>query len=532
MSETVPMDLPRGAGASHHHDGHEHPRDPLIDRRSLLKAAAAAAALAALPTRALARPLDPEIGTDRASRLGGRQRLAHADLHNHSQLSDAVGDPALVYGSMFRSGLDIAALTDHTVAAISGGVPALCTFVPNPPFGTADPCTSTLGVDRPGFEQTAAFADGADLPGRFTAIRGFEWSSPYLGHINVWFSQDVTDPLATGGLTAEGLARIGITIDALRQLLGPLLQLPGGAELIERIEASGPDGMAGFYEWMLRSPSASLGGGADAIAGFNHPNREPEYFDAFAYDARVRSRMVSMEIINRREDYLFKNWQQGLPSPLVACLDAGWHVGLTGVTDEHGDDWGEPEGKGRTGIYVDHLDRDGVFEAMRSRRIFATREAGLRLDAATANGNTRMGGFVPGPPRRLVFEVDLEWGADRVGMPLDIQVLTSGDGVPEVVHVEPIRVPAPSDRRPIRFSAPVDPSATSWVVLRVADPAQPNDAPGPAGHPCNDRAVAYASPFYLGGARPRASPGPRPRRHAWVDGEALLLGPHGVGADR
>jgi hypothetical protein len=34
---------------------------------------------------------------------------------------------------MFRSGLDVAALTDHTVAAISGGVPALCSFVPPPP---------------------------------------------------------------------------------------------------------------------------------------------------------------------------------------------------------------------------------------------------------------------------------------------------------------------------------------------------------------------------------------------------------------
>lgn len=521
MSKTVDHTDPAQLPVEHDHGGHDH----RIGRRSLLKAAAAAAALTTLPTQALARPLDRETGTSRVSRLGRRQRLAHADLHNHTQLSDAAGDPSLAYDSMFRSGLDIAALTDHTVAAISGGVPALCTFVPSPPFGNTNPCTSTLGVDRPGFEETAEFADGADLPGRFTAIRGFEWSSPYLGHINVWFSQDVTDPLATGGLTAAGLKRIGITIDALRLLLGPLLQLPGGTELIERIEASGPDGMTGFYEWMLRSPSSALGGGSDAIAGFNHPNREPEYFDAFAYDARVRSRMVSMEIMNRREDYLFKNWNRGLPSPLVACLDAGWHVGLTGVTDEHGTDWGEPEGKGRTGLYVDHLDRDSVFEAMRSRQIFATRERGLRLDVGT-NGNTRMGQFVPGRPRRLAFEVDLEWGAERAGMELEVQVLTSGDDLPEVVHVEPIRVPAPGDRQPIRFTAPIDPSATSWTVLRIADPAEPNDAPGPDGHPCNNFAIAYASPFYLAGARPRRSSGPRRRRHGWVDGEALLVGPH------
>jgi hypothetical protein len=508
-------------GADQHDPGHHH----LVDRRSLLKAAAAAAALTTLPSQALARPLDRETGTSRVSRLGRRQRLAHADLHNHTQLSDAVGDPEAAYGSMFRSGLDIAALTDHTVAAISGGVPSLCSFVGSPPFGNEDPCTSTLGVDRPGFEATGDLADAANLPGRFTALRGFEWSSPYLGHINVWFSQDVTDPLATGGLTAAGLGRIGITIDALRALLGPLLQFPGGPELLERIEASGPDGMTGFYEWLRRSPSSALGGGADAIAGFNHPNREPEYFDAFAYDARVRSRLVSMEILNRREDYLFKGWDEGLPSPLVACLDAGWHVGLTGVTDEHGDDWGVPEGKGRTGMYVDHLDRDSVFQAMSSRQIFATRERGLRLDVGT-NGNTRMGQFVPGRPRRLAFELDLEWGTERAGTPLEVQVLTSGGDLPEVTHVEPIRVPAPTDRRPIRFTAPVDPSETSWVVLRIADPARESDAPGPDGHPCNNFAIAYASPFYLSGARPRRSSGPRRRRHDWVDGAALLVGPH------
>lgn len=217
--------------------------------------------------------------------------------------------------------------------------------------------------------------------------------------------------------------------------------------------------------------------------------------------------------------------QMNAGSVPLACLEAGWQVGLTGVTDEHGDDWGEPEGKGRTGMYVDHLDRDSVFDAMLSRQVFATRERGLRLDVGT-NGNTRMGQFMPGRARRLAFELDLEWGVERAGMPLEVQVLTSGDDVPEIVHIEQIRVPAPTDRRPIRFTAPIDPAATSWAVLRIADPARENDAPGPDGHPCNDFAVAYASPFYLAGVRPRRSSGPRRRRHGWVDGEALLVGPH------
>ncbi len=43
-------------------------------------------------------------------------------------------------------------------------------------------------------------ADGAQEDGAFTALRGFEWSSPMLGHIDVWFSERWTDPLHTGGV--------------------------------------------------------------------------------------------------------------------------------------------------------------------------------------------------------------------------------------------------------------------------------------------------------------------------------------------
>ena len=234
-----------GHTPGHHDHSHQHTHaheHHSVSRRSLLAAGGAGAALTALPTAALARPLDESVGTSRVSRLDGRVWAAHADLNNHTQLSDAVGDPRLAYESMRNAGLDIAALTDHTVAAVGNEPFDLCAMVPSPPFGTRNPCTQTLGMSSADFEQTGTYANAIDAPGSFTAVRGFEWSSPYLGHVNVWFTENVTDPLSTGGLTAEGLARNGITMDDLRALLGPLLGLPGGRELIERTEASGPDG--------------------------------------------------------------------------------------------------------------------------------------------------------------------------------------------------------------------------------------------------------------------------------------------------
>ena len=34
------------------------------------------------------------------------------------------------------------------------------------------------------------------------SVLGFEWTTQTLGHINVWFSQEWTDPLSTGSLTS------------------------------------------------------------------------------------------------------------------------------------------------------------------------------------------------------------------------------------------------------------------------------------------------------------------------------------------
>ncbi|MEU1360836.1 hypothetical protein ABZ356_13460 [Micromonospora zamorensis] len=47
------------------------------------------------------------------------------------------------------------------------------------------------------------------------------------------------------------------------------------------------------------------------------------------------------------------------------------------------------------------------------------------------------------------------------------------------------------------FTVPLDVSDGDWVVLRISDPSLPNGTPGPAGHPCNDFAVAYTSPWWL-----------------------------------
>jgi hypothetical protein len=257
--------------------------------------------------------------------------------------------------------------------------------------------------------------------------------------------------------------------------------------------------LAGFYEWLGADPSRpGIGGGRDGIAGFNHPGREPGRFGYFAFQPAVADRMVSVEVFNRRQDYLYEGIDAGQPSPIVECLDNGWRTGLLGVTDEHGRDWGQPDGKGRAGVWVSALTRGGVKEAMLERRFFATVLRGLRLDAAATSGGrtARMGQRLAHRDGIVTFDLDIARGPAWTGKRLLVQVLQTGRPLPAIRHVEEVVVPA-DDEPVIRFAAPIDAAEGGWVVLRVSDPEVAADDRAPGEWAGLGAGIAYASPFFL-----------------------------------
>ena len=480
-------------------------------RRTVLRGTAAAGGLllarpALAPRGALADAIGPleTYATQRASRLDPALRLAYADMHNHTLFSDGDGDPAAAFGSMRDAGLDVAALTDHaTVSKALGPVGSQCTGAPGG--------CGLAGIDENRWTATAGIADGGDTPDVFTAIRGFEWSSPTLGHVNVWFSADWIDPLTTNGnTTGNGVAQF---LDEGFEGQLPS-DLTGALDDLVRATPAGDASMAGFYAWLGRQPTGVPGAGADALAdggadgifGFNHPGREPGRFGNFAFDADLVPRCVSLEMFNRGEDYLFEGTGSTARSPLCECLDAGWRPGLIGVTDEHGTDWGFPEGKGRGGLLVAELTRPGVRSALEARRFSATRETGLRLDA-TADG-VPMGAELPHDSGDVAFALDLDQlpapGVDAPslrGRSLVVQVLQTGPVLPTVVATVPFTVTGSTDPGADTvhtFRVPVDRADGGWVVLRVCDPALPADGRAPEGELAQGgRALAYSSPFFL-----------------------------------
>jgi Protein of unknown function (DUF3604) len=390
------------------------------------------------PSERLERP--DAWGTSRASRLFPGWWLAHADLHNHTRLSDGAGDPRLAFGSMRAAGLDVAALTDHSRWASV--------------FLDRFKAPGWTGIDDRAWRQTIALAEAANADGEFVALHGFEWSHAAHGHMNVWDSERFTDPLRTAPT------------------------------------------MGRFWRWLEHR-------GDDGLVGFNHPGTGRLRFDDFGYRPALAGRLVSLELFNKLEDYLLKDTDRGGESPLNQCLNAGWRVGLLGVTDEHGPDWGHPDHKGRAGLWVRELTRAGVLEALGSRRFFASRVKGLRLDAAItslAGGGSgeraRMGTAVghPGGPVRI--EVDLDRGQASWGRRHILQVLRPGERLPALAATLEVDLSGP-DEPVAALELDLDPADGAWVVVRVTDPAEPPDARATGDWARQGRAIAYASPFWL-----------------------------------
>lgn len=387
--------------------------------------------------RRLAMP-DPN-GTSRQSPLLPGLALAHADLHNHTLLSDGAGPPEELFRSLRQAGLDIVAATDHTTVA--GALHGLGPLRLSPRIG---------GLDQAGWRRWGELAAEASEDDRFVAIRGFEWSHPLLGHVNVWGTARVTQPWRDPHL-----------------------------------------GLRGLWRWLR-----AAGGGPEGLASFNHPGgRGTGRFAGFLFDPELRDRLVGLEIFNQRDDYLFAGLAEGLRSPLLECIERGWRPGLLGVSDEHGADWGQPLGKGRTGLFVERLDWVSVRRALLARRSFATRERGFRL-VASAEGVT-MGGSLARGRRTIDLAVDCAWGPADADQLISVQVLGPGrahDSLPQLLCEKRATLGALA-RAPLHLA--VRCGETGWLCVRLTAPHLSPEAGSPPEWAALGRSLAYASPFWI-----------------------------------
>ena len=157
-------------------------------------------------------------------------------------------------------------------------------------------------------------------------------------------------------------------------------------------------GMKAYYT-LLSQPE-----GIDSISQFNHPGTTFGTFSDFAYwDGVIDSRIYMVEVGNGEGQIGAGGYYPSYEYYIMA-LDKGWHVAPTNNQDNHKGRWGNAN-DARDVIITDNFSEEGIYEAIRERRMYSTEDKNLEL-GYTVNGNM-MGSTISTVPEALDIEVSV-----------------------------------------------------------------------------------------------------------------------------
>ena len=288
-------------------------------------------------------------------------QLFFGQLHSHTTYSDGSGslEAALDYISAIPKSANVqfVAFTDHSNYFDS-------TSAANPEAALYDvsQMTAASKATWDTYKQTAADfnAKSTDL----IAIAGFEmtWSGG-PGHINTFNSPGI-------------VSRNNATLN----------------------NKTNDAGMKAYYA-LLDNEELS-----DALSQFNHPGKTFGNFTDFSYwDAVTDSRIFLVEVGNGEGQVGAGGYYPSYEQYIMA-LDKGWHVGPTNNQDNHKGRWGNAN-DARDVIYTDDFSEQGLYEAIRQYRIYATEDKNLEIQYSV-NGEP-LGTIFSEVPEELAFSVSL-----------------------------------------------------------------------------------------------------------------------------
>ena len=155
-------------------------------------------------------------------------------------------------------------------------------------------------------------------------------------------------------------------------------------------------GMKAYYALLSQAE------GATSISQFNHPGTTFGNFKDFNYwDPVIDSRMYMVEVGNG-EGAIGAGGYYPSYEQYIMALDKGWHLAPTNNQDNHKGKWGNAN-DARDVILTDDFSEQGIYEAIRALRMYATEDKNLEL-TYTVNG-LMMGSSITEVPDKLNIEV-------------------------------------------------------------------------------------------------------------------------------
>ena len=282
-------------------------------------------------------------------------------LHSHTQYSDGSGtlDSALSYIRSLPDSANVqfVAFTDHSNYFDSKNAPNVEAAL----YDTSLVKDSDASHSWKTYKDTIAQFN-EDNAGDMVAIGGFEmtWSGG-PGHINTF---------NTPGIVSRNNSTLNNkTADA---------------------------GMKAYYALLSQAE------GATSISQFNHPGTTFGNFKDFNYwDPVIDSRMYMVEVGNGEGQIGAGGYYPSYEQYIMA-LDKGWHLAPTNNQDNHKGKWGNAN-DARDVILTDSFTEEGIYEAIRALRMYATEDKNLEL-TYTVNG-LMMGSSITEVPDKLNIEV-------------------------------------------------------------------------------------------------------------------------------
>lgn len=180
-------------------------------------------------------------------------------------------------------------------------------------------------------------------------------------------------------------------------------------------------GLRAYYDLLKQTP--------ESISQFNHPGKTFGTFSGYGYyDPIVDERITLIEVGNGEgavgSNSYFTSYEE-----YTAALDKGWHLAPTNNQDNHKKGWGTAN-TARTVIYTDELSVDGVYGALRERRVYATEDN--NLDIVYTLNDEVLGTILNEVPETAEFKVAAQ-DPDEFDRIKSIEIITNGG---KVVHKE------------------------------------------------------------------------------------------------
>ena len=265
-------------------------------------------------------------------------QLYFGELHSHTaEYSDGTGtlEQALEYAKNAEQ-IDFLAVTDHSNYYDTKD---------NPNGDMTDASKGKMTADgsktlwQEAKETGAAYADDSFIP-----IIGYEmtWSGQY-GHINTFNS-------------------IGFE-----------------SRNVPKYVVKGGPGLVAYYDRLVEVAGIDKENGrTTTINQFNHPGTTFGTFEDFAHYKPSYDDLITMIEVGNGEGKVGGSMYWPSYQYYTMALDKGWHLAPTNNQDNHKGGWGDSN-TCRDVVYADEFSEDGIYDAMRNMRMYATEDNDLEI---------------------------------------------------------------------------------------------------------------------------------------------------------